>query len=178
MCEYPIIQIAIDAINTEDSVRSPDTDISDLLATIAEVGLLEPIAVTEDHRLVFGSRRLRACQQLGWTQIPACVVPKAQRFRMQDIENKARKDLTLEEKVTLGQRIEASLNLQRGRPRKQEEATEKNVNPTEPLAEKKVGNCPSFSDGLKARDIAAEQAGLSTTHDCSAESSMGNGQYP
>ena len=170
MCEYPIIQIAIDAINMEDSVRSSTSDISDLLATIAEVGLLEPIAVTEDHRLVFGSRRLRACQQLGWTQIPACVVPKAQRFRMQEIENKARKDLTLEEKVTLGQRIEASLNLQRGRPRKQEENRAKNSAPSETKDEKKVAHGPPFSDEVKARDIAAEQVGLSLTQDCGGES--------
>jgi ParB family chromosome partitioning protein len=46
-------------------------DLSALAASIAEVGLLQPIGVSADGELVFGERRLRACRDLlGWTEIP------------------------------------------------------------------------------------------------------------
>jgi ParB family chromosome partitioning protein len=41
--------------------------------SIREIGLLQPIRVTKDLRLVFGRHRLEACKRLGWTEIPADV---------------------------------------------------------------------------------------------------------
>src|SRR5262245_13193274 len=37
-------------------------------------GLLQPIGITEDRWLVFGERRVKAAQMLGWTSIAARVV--------------------------------------------------------------------------------------------------------
>jgi N6-adenosine-specific RNA methylase IME4 len=48
--------------------------VDDLAASIAEVGLLNPITVTPDSRLVAGYHRLMACQSLGWSEIPAVVL--------------------------------------------------------------------------------------------------------
>ncbi|MHB1425082.1 MAG: ParB N-terminal domain-containing protein [Gemmataceae bacterium] len=38
------------------------------------MGLLHPIVVTTDHRLVAGRRRLAAAKELGWVDIPVHVV--------------------------------------------------------------------------------------------------------
>ena len=49
-------------------------DIEGLAASIADIGLLHPITVDEDGRLLAGARRLAACKQLGWKEIPVNVV--------------------------------------------------------------------------------------------------------
>src|SRR5690242_10007406 len=49
-------------------------DLSDLMESIRTIGLLNPITVTTDHRLVASASRLAACQRLGWVDIPAHVV--------------------------------------------------------------------------------------------------------
>jgi hypothetical protein len=45
-------------------------DIESLKLSISEIGLLQPIVVTEKNELVAGARRLEACKQLGWTEMP------------------------------------------------------------------------------------------------------------
>jgi DNA modification methylase len=54
--------------------RRPLRDITDLANSIAEVGLLQPIVVTPDRKLVAGLHRLEACRALGWPTIPARVL--------------------------------------------------------------------------------------------------------
>jgi ParB family chromosome partitioning protein len=54
--------------------RRPLRDVTDLAASIAEVGLLSPIIVTPDMKLVAGLHRLTACVKLGWSKIPAFVL--------------------------------------------------------------------------------------------------------
>ena len=41
--------------------------------TVSRVGLLHPVVVTSDGRLVAGERRLVACRSLGWTDVPVTV---------------------------------------------------------------------------------------------------------
>src|SRR6266480_1846941 len=45
-----------------------------LAASIADVGLLHPIVITFDRTLIAGARRIAACRQLGWTNIPVTIV--------------------------------------------------------------------------------------------------------
>jgi ParB family chromosome partitioning protein len=53
-------------------------DLSNLMSSIASVGLLHPVIVitngTETYRLLAGRDRLEACKRLGWTSIPAHIV--------------------------------------------------------------------------------------------------------
>ncbi|MES4793348.1 MAG: chromosome partitioning protein ParB, partial [Chloroflexota bacterium] len=60
-----------------DQRKRPLRDVSDLARSIADVGLLQPIVVTEDLCLVAGWHRLEACRSLGWETIPARVVSLA-----------------------------------------------------------------------------------------------------
>ena len=49
--------------------------IRELAASIRALGLLSPITVTTDYALVAGWHRLEACRLLGWTEIPAVILP-------------------------------------------------------------------------------------------------------
>ena len=46
-----------------------DSDVGDLVNSIGEVGLLQPIVVTPDNTIISGHRRFKAMQSLGWTEV-------------------------------------------------------------------------------------------------------------
>jgi ParB family chromosome partitioning protein len=77
--------------------RRPLGQIGELKKSIAEIGLLHPIVVTREMRLVAGLHRLRACQALGWKTIPATVVDlrKIGAELAELDENLARRELTV-----------------------------------------------------------------------------------
>jgi ParB family chromosome partitioning protein len=52
-------------------------DIPGLAESIREFGLLRPVLITPDDRLIAGRRRLEACKLLGWQTIPVNVVEEA-----------------------------------------------------------------------------------------------------
>ena len=81
-------------------------DIRPLVDSIAEVGLLHPVVVTPDGRLIAGQRRLEACRLLGWTDVPVTVVDLYQAARGEAHENFVRKDLLPSEIVALKRAIE------------------------------------------------------------------------
>lgn len=77
--------------------RRPLRPVSDLAASIDEIGLLNPITVTTKMRLVAGLHRLEACRSLGWTKIPATVVDlnRAHAELAQLDENLVRRELSV-----------------------------------------------------------------------------------
>jgi len=83
-------------------------DIEGLAASIAEVGLLQPIAVTFDGHLIAGERRLRAVERLGWKTIPCTLIPinLDQIVRNEFAENVERKDFSLSEAVAIKRALE------------------------------------------------------------------------
>ena len=46
-----------------------DSDVGDLVNSIGEVGLLQPIVVTPENTIISGHRRFKAIQSLGWTEV-------------------------------------------------------------------------------------------------------------
>jgi ParB family chromosome partitioning protein len=48
--------------------------VQELAESIRDIGLLQPIGITEDKRLVFGWHRLEACKRLGWEEIEVTIV--------------------------------------------------------------------------------------------------------
>lgn len=50
------------------------TGLDELKASITGLGLVHPLILTPDRHLVLGARRLEACRQLGWTDVPAMTV--------------------------------------------------------------------------------------------------------
>lgn len=83
------------------TTRRPPSNIEQLAASIREVGLLNPITITEQYRLVAGSNRLAACKLLGWKDIPACILPlNALDAELAEIdENLIRNELTVLERA-------------------------------------------------------------------------------
>lgn len=64
----------ISQIKVGKRIRRDMGDIESLAASIADLGLLQPILVFPDGRLIAGERRLRAAQKLGWKTIPVRVM--------------------------------------------------------------------------------------------------------
>lgn len=71
-----------------------------IIASINDVGLINPITVTEDRRLVAGYHRLEACRRLGWPTITVTVIalPQLDTELAEIDENLVRNDLTVLER--------------------------------------------------------------------------------
>lgn len=50
--------------------------------SLLEIGLLEPIGLTEDFRLIYGRHRLEGYRSLGWSKIPSVII-KADALRVE-----------------------------------------------------------------------------------------------
>ena len=98
--------------------------------TASQVGLLHPVVVTPEGRLIAGQRRLEACLTLGWTEVPVTVVDLYQVARGEAHENLVRKDLLPSEIVALKRAIE---------PLERREARERQ-GPSKPRAESIQGS--------------------------------------
>jgi ParB family chromosome partitioning protein len=115
-----LVKIPLDNIVIDEGhrIRKDAGDLTSLIASIQKVGLLNPIVVTEDYRLVAGFRRLSACRKLGWNEIEANVVPyKDDLLLLLDAEvaeNLVRKDFTAEEIMAIEKRRQEILRMLRG----------------------------------------------------------------
>ncbi len=96
----------VDDIQIGYRYRKDLGDLSTLAQSIAEVGLLHPVVVTPEGRLIAGQRRLEACRHLGWTEVPVTVVDLYQAASGEAHENFVRKDLLPSEIVALKRAIE------------------------------------------------------------------------
>lgn len=113
LTELPLEQIEPDPTQPRQDLG----DLSDLKASIASVGLVQPIIVTilgyERYRLVAGERRFTAAQELNLPKIPAIVrtVEEHQRLEVQIVENLHRKDLNPFEEASSYQRLMTEFGL-------------------------------------------------------------------
>lgn len=71
-------KIPINQIQIGERLREDLGDIASLAEEIKAVGLLNPVTVSSDLRLLAGYRRLEACRSLGWEKIPAIVLPEGE----------------------------------------------------------------------------------------------------
>lgn len=90
-------------VDREQRQRKELKDIDGLAASIAAIGLINPLVVEKKTmRLVAGERRLTACRQLGWTSIPVQWAEDLDETELQTIEleeNIKRLDLTWQEQA-------------------------------------------------------------------------------
>jgi ParB family chromosome partitioning protein len=66
--------LPIDSIKVGARFRQDHGDIAALAASIADIGLLHPIVVTQHGQLLAGRRRLEACKSLRWETIPVTIM--------------------------------------------------------------------------------------------------------
>lgn len=97
-----ISTVSINDIQIGERHRQDLGDINGLAQSIADDGLLQPIGITPDNRLVFGYRRLVAFRDvLNRSEIPAVVIDIENLTHAEWIENTIRKNLTCSEMVAI-----------------------------------------------------------------------------
>ena len=96
----------VSAIQVRQRHRRDMGDLSGLAASMDQLGLLQPIVVRPDGRLIAGERRLRAAKLLGWAKIPVNEVDIDKVVRGEFAENSHRKDFTLSEAVAIKRALE------------------------------------------------------------------------
>lgn len=105
-------RIGIQDIIVGDRYRKDLGDLDPLKVSIAELGLLHPVVIDGDRRLLVGGRRLEACKQLGMLTIPAVTASSLsdlrQRVMAERDENTCREPFKPSEMVALGKAIEES----------------------------------------------------------------------
>lgn len=95
------MRVPIAEIIVGDRRREDMGDITGLAESIRQFGLLHPVVVDEQKRLVAGGRRLTACKSLGWQEVEVTFLGELsdkQRREIEIEENLQRKDLTEFEK--------------------------------------------------------------------------------
>lgn len=98
----PTLEIPVDSVIVGDRIRTDFGDIEELARSIDDHGLIQPIVVTSDHRLIAGERRLRAHRFLKRTVIKCVyleVVDAAHLTILEASENIIRRNFTWQEQV-------------------------------------------------------------------------------
>lgn len=102
MEEDKLVQVPLSKLKASEDNRKVG-DVSDLVASIKEMGVIQPITVSpisggpnSDYRIVFGHRRVEAAKKAGLKSIPAVVrnITERERLERSLVENLQREDLT------------------------------------------------------------------------------------
>ena len=149
-------KLPIDQIQMVDRQRADYRGIEELATSLKEVGLIQPIVINQDLRLIAGGRRLTAAKSLGWTHIDVVFRETLSEDELQVLEleeNTKRVDLTWQERVLAIAKIHSI---------KQRTA----VQTREPWGERETGELFGISKGnvgytlRVARAIAAGHKGV------------------
>jgi ParB family chromosome partitioning protein len=107
------VKISINDIRIKERIRKEIKKIDELAEDIRQNGLISPIAVMDinggEYQLLAGLRRIKAIQELGWTEVEANVItPKdaEEILRIEISENEQREQFTPSEKLDYGRRLE------------------------------------------------------------------------
>lgn len=145
--------VPVDSIQTISRIRQDLGDIEGLAESIRALGLLSPIIINEENKLLAGERRLAAVRSLGYSHVDAIILTTAdaeREFAIEYSENKFRKDFTREEEVDAGMRLERIESI------KANERVAINQ-----FGSTAVENFPPPQDQGKTRDIVASHFGIS-----------------
>lgn len=145
------MEVKISKIIVGKRARVSNGSLETLERSIDSLGVLHPIGITPDKKLIFGGRRLQACKNLGLDTIPARIFDinaddPVTALRMERAENEGRIDLTPSEKVAIAWRIEQAMEGRAGGDTSKGEQS----------------NPQNFADwkGQESRDIAAKAVGM------------------
>lgn len=101
--------ISIDKITTDNRFRVDFGDLEGLTESIKDKGLLQPVTVDANLRLLAGERRLRAAKAAGLTEVPALIRTANGEIDAREVElleNIARKDFDWPERARLTAEID------------------------------------------------------------------------
>lgn len=101
--------LPIDRITVGDRRRKDLGDLDGLAASIKELGVIEPLVVTADNRLLAGQRRLKAAKLAGLAEVPVFVKDTGDdeltERQIEEAENDRRKGFTASEKLAVAEGI-------------------------------------------------------------------------
>lgn len=89
------MQIQIHEIRIPKRIRDQRVALDDLVESLSEFGLLQPIIVDTENQLIAGFRRLQAAKALGWQSIDAHIIEiksKRDRLLIEIEENSVRRN--------------------------------------------------------------------------------------
>ena len=102
--------VPIDAVIVGDRIRQHVGDVTELAASMSELGLLQPLVVDSKGNLIAGWRRWVVGKQLGWKDIEVTVAHSlndaAKQLAGERDENTCRLPFTPSEVVALGKKLE------------------------------------------------------------------------
>lgn len=142
LVQYDDVDIA--SIDTSGRYRKDFGDVSGLATSIHEIGLLQPVVITNDGKLVDGGRRIEAFRSLGWSRIPARRVNIVSILRGEHDANAYAKPWTPSEQVAIAEAMRKEIDRGHGGDRKSNQ----------------VQNFALDKRGRKTREIVAEKAGF------------------
>ena len=151
-------EIAISQIKIGRRARSDPGDVRSLAESIRKVGLLHPVVVDGNSRLISGRRRIAAVKLLGWSSVPVTVAvgleEAAQALRAERDENVQRLALKPTEALDLADRLE---------PLEREAAKERKIEGQQSggRGRKKLGadSAPSLGKAREAVDVRLVELG-------------------
>ena len=101
------MELPISDVSVGERARKTVADLAQLQASIEAIGLLHPIVIDEDRRLIAGERRLEACKALDWETIAVHIVRLKDILRGQCDENVVRLDFRPSEQNAIAEALEA-----------------------------------------------------------------------
>lgn len=105
-----LVRMKPDEIRVGKRHRTDVGDVRTLARSIATLGLLHPIVVNSDKRLIAGARRLAAIKSLGWKDCPVRIIQNlsdaADALRAERDENVERKPFLPSELVSIARQLE------------------------------------------------------------------------
>ena len=164
--------IPISSIIVNTRIRKDMGNIRDLANSIESIGLLSPIVINEENKLLAGERRYQACKLLGWKEVPVNIIETAsaeQNLVVEIAENQNRKSFNKEELINAGIELERIEKIKaEERRRETQQRFSREVPNLAPLGEEDpVENLPHDLEEQegpskgKVRDIVAKKLGMS-----------------
>jgi ParB-like chromosome segregation protein Spo0J len=170
-------RVPIRDIRVGDRTRAEYRHIEQLAESLRRIGMLNPVTVTTDLRLIAGGRRLKAAERCGWDDVPVVRVAALDEALLALVaerdENTCREPLSPSESVALGKRIEA---IEGPAAKERQESTRSK--PGQKVGKGGAKLAPPKNKG-KTRDKVAEAVGMGrTTYDKAKQVSEAAEQQP
>ena len=107
------MQLKITDIKIKKRIRKDLGDLSPLMESLRDHGLMNPVVVNRKHELIAGHRRLESARRLGWEHIEATVMDTAGELGMLELEveeNILRRDFSADELAEARNKLEKLRN--------------------------------------------------------------------
>ena len=107
------MQLKITDIKIKKRIRKDLGDLSPLMESLRDHGLMNPVVVNRKHELIAGHRRLESARRLGWEHIEATVMDTVGELGMLELEveeNILRRDFSADELAEARKKLEKLRN--------------------------------------------------------------------